>query len=294
MEAITAQALAQATMPSALTYKARCSLARESGALYNRLYTQINHDDVVDRLYSDAGTRHLRSQSARPYTDPSVAAQRSSGTLSGFVTNTTDPAAVYTKTSFKPNLSNKEHVIHVESLHPMVAKRFKQKHPVEFMNSIRPDAETTSQTLRMLGTYPTDQVHADRMGAIIPHMSPGGKGFYHPDVLLTQRPSTVHPAWASTTSVIGFGPISTKTRRPQTAAAMAASIPRAGYYAHMPAPASAAARPVEVTPVRAMSARGEPVYRGESPLTPPARLAPERPPSAHVSFSFPSLAAVRA
>lgn len=36
----------------------------------------------------------------------------------------------------------------------------------------------------MLGTYTSDQAHADRVGMFIPQGCPGGKPSYHPDVTL--------------------------------------------------------------------------------------------------------------
>jgi hypothetical protein len=60
----------------------------------------------------------------------------------------------------------------IEEQHPITARRFKQKQPLEFMTQIRPETETASQALRMLGTYPGDAAHAERLGIFIPQVSP--------------------------------------------------------------------------------------------------------------------------
>lgn len=148
---------------------------------------------------------------------------------------------------------------------------------MEFMCAIRPDTETTQQTMRMLGTYHTDQTHADRMGVHIPHMSPGGSGTYHPDVVLTQRPVTEHPAWAMTTTSFGFGPSTTwKNTRPHT------GLPRAGYIPRHYQKQPQAAAPLQSEPKPVQASR---------PRTPPSPAAAQpRDGGAHVSFSFPAVA----
>ena len=44
---------------------------------------------------------------------------------------------------------------------------------MDYLGAIRPETETVNQTLRMLGTYPTDQAHADKMGTFIAAGCPG-------------------------------------------------------------------------------------------------------------------------
>jgi hypothetical protein len=209
-------------MPSMMSYKDRLSLKNESAFEYTNLYTSSASSPVWERLFTDGTARHARSRSARPYQEGgNVPSQH--GTLSGFATNSTCPSATYTPTqSFKTGYSADP----VETMHPLVAKRYKQKYPMDFLISIRPDAETTNQTLRMLGTYRTDYEHAVRFCTFIPHGCPGGPQSFHPDVNLTQRTTAIHPGWATSAQRFGFssklggreGNSSGKILRPQTAA----------------------------------------------------------------------------
>jgi len=64
--------------------------------------------------------------------------------------------------------------------------RFKKREPIGFLATIRPDTQTMSQTMRMMGTYHTDYEYAAAFGINIPHMSPGGPRQelgYHPDTV---------------------------------------------------------------------------------------------------------------
>jgi hypothetical protein len=55
-----------------------------------------------------------------------------------------------------------------------------QHFPLDFMAAARPQAQTTNQTLRMLGTYSSDAAVAQALGVHAPAgvMKPG----FHPDV----------------------------------------------------------------------------------------------------------------
>ncbi len=77
-----------------------------------------------------------------------------------FASNTTVPACLFNPDdSFK---AGTRHFVAVETLHPIVAKRYKQREPIEFMASIRPDTETINQTLRMMGTYKSGERDAHK------------------------------------------------------------------------------------------------------------------------------------
>ncbi|GAX78366.1 hypothetical protein CEUSTIGMA_g5808.t1 [Chlamydomonas eustigma] len=187
-------------MPSMMSYKDRLSLKDKSAFEYTNLYTNSASLPVWARLFTDGTVRHARTRSARPYREGgNVPSQQ--GTLSGFVTNSTCPSATFTPTqSFKTGFSTDP----VESMHPLVAKSYKQKFPIDFLISIRPDAETMNQTLRMLGTYRTDYEHAERFSTFIPSGCPGGPQSFHPDVNLTQRHPQMHPGWTTSAERFGF------------------------------------------------------------------------------------------
>jgi len=44
-----------------------------------------------------------------------------------------------------------------------------QKFPLDFLAAARPQVRTTNETLRMLGTYSSDEAVAQRLGVHIPH-----------------------------------------------------------------------------------------------------------------------------
>lgn len=70
----------------------------------------------------------------------------------------------------------------VETLHPISFRRFAHTHPIDFYAAIRPDTQTTNQTLRMMGVYDSDYFFVKKMGVHIPHAS--GLRKFHPDVSL--------------------------------------------------------------------------------------------------------------
>ncbi len=74
-------------------------------------------------------------------------------------------------------------------LQPQQLKSFMRKYPISYYSAIRPDAETTNQTMRMLGTYSSDFAFADQARIFIPSGCPGGPAtgtsWFHPDVRLT-------------------------------------------------------------------------------------------------------------
>jgi hypothetical protein len=55
------------------------------------------------------------------------------------------------------------------------------KHKIDYMTAIRPDTETTSQLMRMMGTYETDYPHAARATVHIPPSCPANPpSYFHP------------------------------------------------------------------------------------------------------------------
>lgn len=69
----------------------------------------------------------------------------------------------------------------LETLHPLTLKSYKNKFPLDFLAAARPAAQTTNQTMRMLGTYTGDEQLARLINARIPAV--GIKpGCFHPDV----------------------------------------------------------------------------------------------------------------
>lgn len=65
--------------------------------------------------------------------------------------------------------------------HPSTCVGLLQKHPLDLLAEARPAAQTTNQTLRMLGTYNSDTELARMLNVHIP--AAGVKpGCFHPDV----------------------------------------------------------------------------------------------------------------
>jgi hypothetical protein len=57
---------------------------------------------------------------------------------------------------------------------------FLQHFPLDFMAAARPQAQTTNQTLRMMGTYSSDAAVAKALGVHVP--AGAVKAGFHPDV----------------------------------------------------------------------------------------------------------------
>ncbi|PNH05556.1 hypothetical protein TSOC_008158 [Tetrabaena socialis] len=163
--------------PSTIHYKTRLALENEDGHAYNGLYaTSQQSGDVWGRLHSDASVRQSTARSFGDFHGGSTL--QYSHKSSGFDSNTNP--AVYTHNTFKQG--HYQYGTPIEEQHTITANRFKRSNPLEFMTAIRPETETTNQAMRMLGTYDSDQAHADRMKVFIPQGCPGGKPAYHPDV----------------------------------------------------------------------------------------------------------------
>ncbi|GIL81250.1 hypothetical protein Vretimale_1191 [Volvox reticuliferus] len=163
--------------PSTIRYRERLGIANEDVYKYNRLYATQQESDVWTRLTSDASLRQSSARSRPPFQEGQAQVNYSYKN-SGFDSNTCP--AQYTHNSFKQGLY--QHDTPIEQQHKITAGRFKQAYPLDFMGQIRPETETTNQAMRMLGTYASDQAHADRLGIFIPQGCPGGKPSYHPDV----------------------------------------------------------------------------------------------------------------
>eukprot|EP00199_Chlamydomonas_sp_CCMP681_P006208 CAMPEP_0119103612 /NCGR_PEP_ID=MMETSP1180-20130426/2020_1 /TAXON_ID=3052 ORGANISM="Chlamydomonas cf sp, Strain CCMP681" /NCGR_SAMPLE_ID=MMETSP1180 /ASSEMBLY_ACC=CAM_ASM_000741 /LENGTH=185 /DNA_ID=CAMNT_0007088165 /DNA_START=21 /DNA_END=578 /DNA_ORIENTATION=- len=171
--------------PSTISYRSRLHLREADGHSYARLYSTSRSQDVFGRLVSDAGGRQLRSsQGFKPrgmawpdYAPPGPF--YSEGELSGFITNTSK--AVYTHTTFRTGRQKDFVKPDLDRMVPRQLKRYMAREPFDYASIVRPDAETTNQALRMLGTYASDEGFARRAGQIIPNCSPGGTG-WHPDV----------------------------------------------------------------------------------------------------------------
>eukprot|EP00200_Dunaliella_tertiolecta_P002096 CAMPEP_0202345904 /NCGR_PEP_ID=MMETSP1126-20121109/4932_1 /ASSEMBLY_ACC=CAM_ASM_000457 /TAXON_ID=3047 /ORGANISM="Dunaliella tertiolecta, Strain CCMP1320" /LENGTH=132 /DNA_ID=CAMNT_0048937253 /DNA_START=218 /DNA_END=616 /DNA_ORIENTATION=- len=114
-----------------------------------------------------------------PEMSPTSNAFYSQGTLSGFMSNTSKPGT--STASIRSSRNNLEAHVPLDKLPEKLEKRYKQKNSLEYMATLRPQAETTNQTLRMMGTYASDY-QAKRAGMQIVHMAPGGPVGYHPDV----------------------------------------------------------------------------------------------------------------
>jgi hypothetical protein len=78
-----------------------------------------------------------------------------------------------------------------------------QNEQIDYRAQIRPDAETTNQTLRMFGTYEGDYAAARQAGVFIPQASPRVGG--HAEVLGALRRSKVIGARQAKGSCFGVG-----------------------------------------------------------------------------------------
>jgi len=181
--------------PSTLSYKDRMTLRQDSGYAYATLYSNdITARPVWGRLHADASVRQTRRLTpTKPQTlfcpvgqmpGDLIKAKTVNLPSSGYITNTR-------RVCWNPDMPLRtshlsyENEVPVESLHPMIERRFKKTNPLEYNCAIRTHTETTSQAMRMLGTYESDFPHAERLKVHIPHQCPGGptRGtLFHPDV----------------------------------------------------------------------------------------------------------------
>lgn len=184
------------TLPSTLTYKQRQAIAKDDVFNYNSLYNSAaTNQGVFGRLYNDASVRQTRALRPTPPEPLFPQEPRSHfaarDAKSGFVSNT--KIAIYNpNTTIKTGHQDAPELGRMEDTHPIPLGKFKKSNHVDYYSAIRRDAETTNQTLRMLGNYSTDFDHAKKVGAFIPHGCPGGPGlrdgnsWFHSDVRLTQ------------------------------------------------------------------------------------------------------------
>lgn len=50
-----------------------------------------------------------------------------------------------------------------------------QKHPIDFLAAARPQARTTTETLRMMGAYSSDKAVAEQLGMYVPNACSSAK-----------------------------------------------------------------------------------------------------------------------
>uniref|UniRef100_A0A7S0R2D4 Uncharacterized protein n=1 Tax=Chlamydomonas leiostraca TaxID=1034604 RepID=A0A7S0R2D4_9CHLO len=281
--------------PSNLSYRERLSLEEENTAEYNRLWKKAYRQTVWERLLEDASTRQERTRTSKPYQEGAHVGHL--GTLSGFSTNSEKP--VYTLTSFKSGHNTELAPAPSVMDHPQLVRKFMQKQKLEYYQAIRPDCETTNQTLRMLSTYETDIVHAARGHVHIPPCSPAMEGnYFHPDVRLTDvsyatarraadaghrvtlrtRPMSAHPTVGRFSSV---PPSPAKSHAAAAAAAVSAASQGPASPSVLP---PAAAKPPSPRPASAhpgsLSSPKAPAPAAASPHSSLKRQAAMRPHSA--------------
>lgn len=181
--------------PSSLTYRERLHLnSYDVGCLYG----STRNLSVFDRLTLDARSRSnarsrpsthwSQSENVLFFSSASDSMRRpdtADSQASGFVTNTS--SAVYNK-----NLTSRSGHLrlpgdaNVETMSSEGLARMKKREPLDYFASIRPDTQSSSQTMRMFGTYDTDYDHATRSQCLIPIGCPAARGkWHHPDVTLT-------------------------------------------------------------------------------------------------------------
>lgn len=179
---VTQSVADQVVLPSTLRYKERVTLSREAPYEYGKIYSADHQmsSNVWGRLVADATVRQsISAQNSRPTPDTFGRGIPEDTTASGgFVQNN------HHTTKLTRGQTVRYQEPPVDSLHDLTAKSYKQKYPVDFMTAVRPDTETTNQTLRMMGTYKSDYAVASRFNMNIPNGCPGGKGAFHPDVTL--------------------------------------------------------------------------------------------------------------
>lgn len=163
---------------SALTYKARVAMKDGDEVLYNKIYA-ANQGQVHERLVTDATMRMERSTIGTYRSPPSMegALGLEHDSLSGFVSNT---CRVPNNAALSPSGADP---LGVDMLDSKGLMRAKQGQPLEYLSTIRKQTQTTSQAMRMMGTYETDIAWAKKMNLFIPAQCPAPPGkYFHPDV----------------------------------------------------------------------------------------------------------------
>ncbi|WIA35534.1 hypothetical protein OEZ86_003960 [Tetradesmus obliquus] len=195
-------------LPSTLGYRERQLLQKTAGFEYGKIYNSAQSMGVVDRLTMDASVRqrlqvtHAASSPAGTLgsdwarmtassTSPCSSCSSSGASLSGarsrsssrppsgFVSNNNVPAL--TRSLHEAAASAGAEQLPLGSLHPITLKSYYKHFPLDFMSAARPQAQTTNQTLRMLGTYSSDAAVAKALGVHVPAgaVKPG----FDPDVV---------------------------------------------------------------------------------------------------------------
>ncbi|KAI8475691.1 MAG: hypothetical protein J3K34DRAFT_464578 [Monoraphidium minutum] len=183
-------------LPSTLGPRERVLLAKdpllrvELGRIYQGEANTIM--PVWDRLCADAAVRAslpLRQERAAPPAAPAAPPQPAArgaecGAHSGFVVNNASGAAAAQEQRLREAAAAAAPAL--GALHLITLKSFKKarrpggKFPIDFFAAARPRAQTTNQTLRMVGLYEEDGFMMARMGALpLVGVLPGA---YLPDI----------------------------------------------------------------------------------------------------------------
>ena len=163
---------------------------------FTRILSQNKGKNVWSRLSYDAAIRQTsKSRALRPTpaeasifyagNDLTKRPQTSDSYISGFVTNTY-PVVFNRDLTFRSGHLKVPGDVSLDTATNEQLKKMKTKAPIEFFSVVRPDCETTSQTMRMMGTYKDDYGIANRTDTLIPSGCPGPQGInWHPDVSVT-------------------------------------------------------------------------------------------------------------
>jgi len=165
--------------PSTLTYKERLSLRAQNPTEYNRVYGQTERyakDNVHERLDRDAHVRMSLPCNESKYKSPS--------SLPGFTTGSGWKSNWKWEEIYGPHKPQRVVDPSLLGLHPIQLHRYQKKHGVDFMVAARPQAETTSQTMRVLASYPGDKAVAKKMHM---RMGPGYYAGFQPDIKGVKR-----------------------------------------------------------------------------------------------------------
>uniref|UniRef100_A0A7S0VCC2 Uncharacterized protein n=1 Tax=Polytomella parva TaxID=51329 RepID=A0A7S0VCC2_9CHLO len=165
--------------PSTLSYKERINLSKDEPFEYKKVYAFSQTTAVWDRLTTDASIR--RDRAPQPFQD-GFADSTFNLKQSGFISNSVPAVMTQNTVPFKSGKLEMSIGIPIDKQSLLVEQRYRKKYPIDHLAALRPETETISQTLRMVGTYADDRGHAQRLGIHIPSSCPGGRDSYHPDV----------------------------------------------------------------------------------------------------------------
>lgn len=160
-------------LPSTLKYKERVALRSEFPHEYGRLYEHgsVKSRSVYDRLSADAVVRQsmLKSDDCRK---DDLGKFREGP--SGFATNNCKDSVRLTSSEVAAAKDQP-----AQDLNNITALNSHKRHSVDFMCATRPQAQTTNQTMRMLGTYKSDAQVIKKLGTTLAGVIKSG---YTPDI----------------------------------------------------------------------------------------------------------------